>query len=68
MSGEIPTSSTEFVRLDQPTLPGPELPEAFAEHCMTKITEDLVVLIGKAGLIIALSCGQKFFIIFIYRG
>ena len=37
---------SEFVRLDQPTLPGPELPFPFYYHCMTKINEDLVVFTG----------------------
>ena len=42
-------NTSEFVRLDQPTLPGPELPFPFYYHCiicMTKINKDLVVFTG----------------------
>ena len=39
-------NTSEFVRLDQPTLPGPELPFPFYYHCMAKINEDLVVFTG----------------------
>ena len=39
--------STEIVRLDQPSsIPGPDLPMLFGRHCMTKINENLVIIIG----------------------
>ena len=41
-----PSNSTEFIRLDQPVLPGPDLPTKYFRHCITKINEDLVALIG----------------------
>ena len=39
--------TTEFVQLNQSTaLPGPDLPFPFKRHCMAKINENLVVIIG----------------------
>ena len=33
----VTTDTTEFIRLDQPTLPGPNLPEKFTKHCIAKV-------------------------------
>ena len=39
--------TTEFVHLNQEMAdPGPDLPMLFGRHCMTKINEDLVIIIG----------------------
>ena len=39
-------STTELIRLDGPSIPGPDLPEEFGRHCVTKINETHVILIG----------------------
>ena len=39
------TKSSEFVHIDKPTTRGPDLPMFFTFHCMTKINENLVILI-----------------------
>ena len=33
----VTTETTEFIRLDQPTIPGPNLPEKFTKHCIAKV-------------------------------
>ena len=33
----VTTDTTEFIRLDQPTIPGPNLPEKFTKHCIAKV-------------------------------
>ena len=39
--------STEIVHLDRPiSIPGPDLPMLFGRHCMTKINENSVIIIG----------------------
>ena len=38
--------TTELIRLDGPSIPGPDLPEEFGRHCVTKINETHVILIG----------------------
>ena len=32
--------------MNQPVLPGPDLPTKYFRHCITKINEDLVALVG----------------------
>ena len=38
--------TSEWIRLDQPPTKGPDLPMNFVNHCMTRINETHVILIG----------------------
>ena len=40
------TETTEFVKLNEETIPGPNLTEKYMYHCITKINESMVVFIG----------------------
>ena len=40
------TKTTEFVKLNQETTPGPNLTEQYMYHCIAKINETMVVFIG----------------------
>ena len=44
--GTLTEQSTDFIKFNQASEPGPDLPMKFLEHCMVKINENLVVLIG----------------------
>ena len=40
------SETTEFVKLNEETIPGPNLTEKYMYHCIIKINESMVVFIG----------------------
>ena len=38
--------TTEFIRTDGSSVPGPDLPDEFGRHCVTRVNETHVMLIG----------------------
>jgi hypothetical protein len=39
-------SSTELVSVGKPTVKGPDLPDSVASHCLIRVNETIVMLIG----------------------
>ena len=38
--------TTEFIRADGSSVPGPDLPDEFGRHCVTRVNETHVILTG----------------------
>ena len=43
--------TTEFIRYNMPPTPGPDLPDEFGRHCITKFNETHALITGTHGCI-----------------